>query len=314
MFKSGREEFLALGKTLAGQTNPLWVIAWGHGGVQGRTPVLHVRGPRLTSDDFKAFVAQRKQEDSRWVLFFRGSGSFARELMGDGRQIISSENETSFTSDPIGMGLLLKAVGDQRAISFQSLAEELGRATAAWYSERALARTEEPTLWMGRAKPRLLAAENPDQLASEPAARKQVNSNTTPGEPSAVWKDITRVEPQNYPDAAGIVLRRRMSYTLGSNPAIATEHEEFLQILTAEGKHLGDFDFAYSPPLENITFRDCEVLQTNGSLVRLDPDDVREAASESLADYPTGRRKFFSLPGVVPGAVLRLRYFTEWKR
>src|SRR5258708_2839112 len=39
-FKAGREEFLALGKTLAGQTNPVTVIVWGHGGMQGKTPVF----------------------------------------------------------------------------------------------------------------------------------------------------------------------------------------------------------------------------------------------------------------------------------
>ena len=42
--------------------------------------------------------------------------------------------------------------------------------------------------------------------------------------------------------------------------AIATEHDQFVQILTAEGKHFGDFDFSFSPPFENITFVDCEVL------------------------------------------------------
>src|SRR5580765_4020296 len=47
VLKPSREEFLALGKGLAGQTNPLVVIAWGHGGMQGATPVFHVRGPRL---------------------------------------------------------------------------------------------------------------------------------------------------------------------------------------------------------------------------------------------------------------------------
>src|ERR1043165_1081096 len=42
-----RTNFLSLGQSLAGQTNPLVVIAWGHGGKQGSTPVFHVRGPRI---------------------------------------------------------------------------------------------------------------------------------------------------------------------------------------------------------------------------------------------------------------------------
>ena len=39
----------------------------------------------------------------------------------------------------------------------------------------------------------------------------------------------------------GVLLRRRLSYTIGSNPAIAADHEEFIQILTPEGKRFGDF-------------------------------------------------------------------------
>jgi len=63
---------------------------------------------------------------------------------------------------------------------------------------------------------------------------------------------------------------------------MAVEHEEFVQILTAEGKHFGDFDFAYSPPFENITFAHCEVWQTNGNVLRLDPDEIRDTPKNQL--------------------------------
>src|SRR5207237_3488243 len=75
----------------------------------------------------------------------------------------------------------------------------------------------------------------------------------------------------------------------------------------------GDFDVSYSPPYEDIAFLDCEVLRPDGKLARLDPDAIREAREESVGDYQMGRRKFFSLPGVVPGAVLHVRYRTQWK-
>ena len=119
--KAGREEFLSLGKTLAGQTNPLVVIVWGHGGVQGKTPVLHVRGPRLAAGDFKAFVAQMPQAEARWVLWFRGSGRFASELAAGKRQILCSEKETRFSSDPVGMPLVLKLLRNRPEISFTAL-------------------------------------------------------------------------------------------------------------------------------------------------------------------------------------------------
>ncbi len=51
-----RTNFLSLNQSLAGGTNPLVLIAWGHGGRQGNTPVFHVRGPRITAADFKALA------------------------------------------------------------------------------------------------------------------------------------------------------------------------------------------------------------------------------------------------------------------
>jgi hypothetical protein len=288
--------------------------------------VLHVRGPRITAADFKAVARQAAAGESRWVLMFRGSGSFANELVGEGRRIISSEGETMFADDPVGMPLLLKLAKEKPELPFQGLAEELGRATEAWYKDRNLARTEEPTLWVATDKPRQLIVLAAEEEAGEGKAesRKQKAesrelraqspvSGETAGDLPEAWKEIKRVEARRYPEADGVILRRRVSYTLGSSPAIATEQEEFVQVLTPEGKHYGDFDVSYSPPFEDITFQDCEVLRPDGKLVRLDPDAIRDAHEQAVGDYQKGQRKFFSLPGVGPGAVLHVRYRTTWK-
>ena len=326
VLKGDRSNFLGLGQKLAGDTNALVVIAWGHGGRQGNMPVLHVRGPRITAADFKALASQAGTRESRWVLMFRGSGTFASELAGEGRQIISSEDETMFNDDPVGMPLLLKIARAKPELRFAELAEELGKATEAWYTDRHLARTEEPTLRVGTDKPRHLATPVAEEnvLASvKPAGAKGVATNTVsvaeseaaapPSDLPAVWKEIKRVEARNYPEADAVILRRRLSYTLGSNPAIATEQEAFMQVLTPEGKHYGDFDISYSPPYEDLSFLDCEVLRADGKLVRLDPDAIRDTHEQSVGDYQWGQRKFFSLPGVSPGAVLHVRYRTTWK-
>ncbi|MEI7940249.1 MAG: DUF3857 domain-containing protein [Verrucomicrobiota bacterium] len=333
VLKGDRSSFLSLGGKLAGETNALVVIAWGHGGRQGNQPVLHVRGPRITAADFKE-VARQAAGDSRWVLMFRGSGSFASELAGEGRQIISSEGGTMFSDDPIGMPLLLKLGKEKAELPFPGLAEELGRATEAWYKERNLARTEEPKLWAaeeggkgpeGRGAGGNRNIQHPTSNAQHPMGEGPTNTeipklrNTEPsaavlpGDLPAVWKEIKRVEARKYPEADAVILRRRLSYTLGSSPAIATEQEEFVQVLTPEGKHYGDFDVSYSPPFEDITFQDCEVLRPDGKLVRLDPDAIRDAREQAVGDYQKGQRKFFSLPGVAPGAVLHVRYRTTWK-
>ncbi|HEY5480798.1 MAG TPA: DUF3857 domain-containing protein [Verrucomicrobiae bacterium] len=326
VLKGDRSSFLGLGQKLAGGSNALVVIAWGHGGRQGNTPVLHVRGPRITAADFKAVAHQAAAGESRWVLMFQGSGSFANELAGERRQIISSEGEMMFSDDPVGMPLLLKLAKEKPELPFQGLAEELGRATEAWYRDRNLARTEEPTLWLATDKPRhlvVLAAEAEAGEAMKPEEPKPGATNAPSAEPAfvavvpgdlpAVWKEIKRVEARKYAEADAVILRRRLSYTLGSSPAIATEQEEFVQVLTPEGKRYGDFDVSYSPPHEDITFLDCEVLRPDGKLVRLDPDAIRDAREQAVGDYQRAQRKFFSLPGVGPGAVLHVRYRTIWK-
>src|SRR6266404_5719348 len=318
VFKANRTNFLALTKRFEGRTNSLRVIAWGHGGKQGSTPVLHVQGPRLTPSDFRAMASEIHGLESRWILMFRGSGRFASELAGESREILSSEHEMMFDSDPIGMTPLLKLARGSPGISFLKLAEALGRDTADWYAERNLAGTEEPTLWEGNGAARLLApGTGGDSLASRPAENKP-----EPEKPSApeqdqlppVWNEIKRVTGQQFPDSDAIILRRRISYTLGSNPAIGSEEEEFIQVLTAEGKRFGDFDISYTPPFEEIEFLDCEVLRPDGKLVRLDPDAIREERDQSSGDYQPNRRKTFSLPGVIPGAVLHIRHRHEWKK
>ena len=326
MLKANRSTFLGLGHTLVEPTNALVVIAWGHGGRQGRTPVLHVRGPRITPADFKDFANRVGARESRWLLMFRGSGSFASELAGEGRQIICSEGETMFNDDPVGMPLLLRIAKEKPELRFADLAQELGKDTEAWYANRHLARTEEPTLWAGTDKPRPLATPAAEENAvapAKPAEAKEAATNAVRDglqaevaaskDLSAVWKEIKRVEARNYPEADAVILRRRLSFTLGSNPAVAAEQEAFIQVLTPEGKHYGDFDISYSPPYEDLSFLDCEVLGSDGKLVRLDPDAIRDSREQSVGDYESGQRKFFSLPGVSPGAVMHVRYRTTWK-
>jgi hypothetical protein len=333
LLKADRSSFLGLSQTLDGKTNPLVVVAWGHGGRQGSTPVFHVRGPRLTASDFSGLAGKVSAGDSRWVLFFRGSGTFARGLTGEHRRILSSEAETMFNSDPVGMALLLNQSREAAAVSFEVLAERVGRSIADWYEERRLARTEEPTLWLAGAKPRPLAGgrdgepvavesanhkgdivapvqpAGTNQLLAEPLKGVQMSRELPP-----IWKEIHKIEAVDFPDADGVILRQRTTCTLGSSPALVKEHEEFLQVLTVEGKHFGDFDISFWPPDEEVDFQDCEVLLPDSQLARLTAEAINESHEQVVGDYRGPRRKFFSLPGVVPGAVLHVKYRTQWKK
>ncbi len=321
---NSRENFLALTHALRASKESLVVFAWGHGGLQKATPVFHVRGPRLTADDFKK-LAQAHGGDSRWMLFFRGSGSFATAVRAATREIVSTENETPFSSDPVGFELLLQILRHQPGISFPGLAAQLGETTAEWYEEKHLARTEEPTLWNGEDPPQLLAVlktptgfwgrKAPAWLAKIKQDDEKPAADAKPKEEvnSAAWKEVKLVEPSKVPDAAAVVLSRKISYVLGDAVALSQEHEEFIQILTEAGKHHGDFDVSYSPPEQTITFLDLEVRKPDGAVERVDPGAIHEAVQPTMPGYETTKRKIFSLPHVTPGAVLHVRYRTEWK-
>ena len=297
---ASRRNFLDLAGELDAET-PLTVFAWGHGGEIRGAPVLHVRGPRLEPADF-AHLAEASGEPARFVLLFRHSGDFARALAAPGREILASEHGTAFRSDPIAMGPLLEILRAEPGLDLTSLAERVGPAVRRWYEEQSLARQEEPTLWTeDRAPVALAGLESPE--AGETAS-------TLSG---IAWEDVEPVDPARYPDADAVVLRRVEKTTLGDRPAVQTEVDLFLQILTPEGTVHADFDLAYAPPEERLSFLDLEVRSPGGAVHRLTPDDVRDATPRALPGYRPATRKIFSLPGAVPGAILRVHYRRTWQ-
>jgi transglutaminase-like putative cysteine protease len=318
-YKPSRAEFLNAIAQLPASTNPVVAFIWGHGGMQGQAPVFHVRGPRLTPGDFKQFADKATTGPSTWVLMFRGSGHFATDLSSPQRHIIASEGESVFRNEPVGMSVLVKLLRTKPNSTLRGVADAFGPAVAKWFDDQNLARTEEPTLWAATESPRAL-------IAATPVLEKETASETPPkpavqtGEPSArtnapAWGDIARVKPSDYPDADSVILQRRITYTLGASPAVAAEHEEFIQILTAEGKDAGDFDIPYSPPHEKLEFLACEVQRPDGSVLKVDPDEIRETDESSEAPGSAlTQRKFFSVPDVHPGAIIHIRYTREWQK
>ena len=332
VLKADRESFLGIGSLLKGTAARLVVVAWGHAGRQGSTPVFHVSGPRLTPKDFSA-LADQAAAGSQWILMFRGSGLFAREMAGPGRRILSSDLDGRFTSDPTGMALLLSRARAHPSATLDSLAEDFGHAVVSWYEERHLARTEEPTFWDGAVPPRSLASASApktsepaktseqkstaSEVASADAGHDNPTNSASAGqgdELSGIWKRIKKVPGSDFPDADGVILWQGLSCMLGNSPALTTERDQFIQVLSAEGKDLGDFDLSYSPRDEELEFLACEVLGPDGKVTRLDPDAVNEAREPEVGDYQGSRRKFFSLPGSVPGAVLHIHYRSQWQK
>ena len=302
-----RDSVLALSRRIGGEAGPRVLFLWGHGGRQGEEPVFHVRGPRVTPEDLSRLVP--REGASRLILFFRGSGAFARAVAGKERQVLASEGEMGFRSDPVGLDVALRLWADRPFIPFEELADLLGRETVAWYEERHLARQEEPTLWAGAAAPRSLARTASEQeKAAAPAA---VPSPASQGD---AWRGIAAVDPKSHPDADAVVLRSRASFVLGDDPAIRAESDEFVQVLTAEGTRRADVDLTFWPPGENLTLLDAEVRLPDGQLERFPVDELREASSIPADEYRGPSRKAFSLPGATPGAILRLHVQREWKR
>jgi hypothetical protein len=301
-----RQNLLGLARSLTADTQPLVVLVWGHGGTQGRTPVFHVRGPRVTAEDLATLAAAVGQRESRFILSFRGSGQFARVLQQRGREILASEDDTTFRSDPVGFSLLTGLLTERPDGSFGDLAGRLAEATNRWYAGQHLARTEEPTLFAdGSPARRLIIAEPTLGDARAPAPRE-----VTLG---SAWTGITPVDPASQPDAEAVVLRRRARYTIGDSPALIHEVDEFVQVLTAEGESRADVDIQYAPPDERVAILDAEIRHPDGRVERLDVEAAREAPPEVLGPYRTPSRKMFSFPGARPGAILRLHRRGEWK-
>jgi transglutaminase-like putative cysteine protease len=290
-----REAFLALKTELAGQ--PLTAFMWGHAGKMGSKPVFHIRGPRLQPEDLRT-LADAAGPGSQWILSFPGSGLFAQVLCAENRQILTTENESTFETDPVSMSLLPPLLTDAK--TFEELGDTLAGAVSKYYESRQLVRREEPTLWSGTTAPLALATR-----AKAPSS--------PPAPAAAEWTQTPKVQAADFPGADGVVLWRKMSYVLGEATAVRQVHEEVIQVLQPEGKRLGDFDIQFSPPGENLEFTACEVLSPDGKQTVLPPDAIREVSGRALGDYSGPSRKIFSLPGVVPGALLHLRYEHSWK-
>lgn len=301
--ESNRKSFLALSDKVKGV--PLTVFAWGHGGMQGKSPVFHVRGPRLTPDDF-AGLAKAAGEKSDWIMMFIGSGDFARAIRAEGRRVVTSEGSTRFSSDPIGMSLFVRTLTNASG-DLDALGQQFGAATVKYYDERKLVRVEEPTLWLGAGDPRKLASDTP----LEPGTSKP--AQTSSSDSAVDWTKMSRVEAKDFPDDAGVVLRQKISYVLGETTASTEEREEVVQILTEEGKELGDFDISFSPPEENLEILACEILKPSGNVEKIDPDSIREVNQKTWAEYEVPSRKIFSIPGIAPGALLHIHFRRSWK-
>ena len=333
-----KKTFLGLTDSLKDAAPPVFVVL-GHGGNEGTTPVFHVPGPRLTPADF-ATVAKASPA-STWLLFFPGSGFFAKALKAPQRTVLATEaDDQHFNQDPISFGLLLGLLAQENDLA--KLADKLGAATDHWYKDRSLARTEEPALWVNENAPRkLIVAEaavaeaaplasgtnppigpapRPRPLRPRPAS--QPLPNPAPATPPAVttvaasasWKNIVPVKPADYPDADAVTLTRHESYQVDNDTAMTEDEESFVQILTRDGKRFGDFDFAYSPPDEDLNFVACEVRRPDGTIESLDPDAIHDGANAAQGTYNMGQRKIFSLPHVEPGAILHLHLQRSWKR
>lgn len=272
------------------------VIAWGHGGDLRGKAVFHVSGPRITPADFKTFVS------GKFLLFFTGSGEFAGILATENCEIFASENATRFTNDPIGIDVVLSLWKKQPGITLNQLARAAGVQIASWYTERQLARTEEPTLFVPGKEPLPVAA-----LPSSPDPRM---SPSPPFQPTGDLKSISKVSPADFPKADAVILNRSIRYTLGDDLAIDAEIDETTQILTSEGKARGDFAIPFSPPDEDLEFVALEILTPDGRIETFSSDDILENKS----DEENATQKRFSLPGVEPGSVLHVHYRRTWRR
>ena len=299
VFSNRRESLLSLKGS-----DPDLVLAWGHGGQQGTEPVLHVPGPRVTPADFLALAAPQSAKTSDWILYFKGSQAFAEALGNSSRRVLASEGEKTFTYDPVGLPLLLQAF--PHAAGLSALASLTAKAVDDWYNSRSLAATEQATLWLD-GQP--VSAPSTDAPAPSPG-----NAAAKADDPVSTWHSPPPVDPAAYTQADAVILHESIQAVIGDNPQLSQEEERYIQILTPEGKRFGDLDLAFSPPEENLTIIDCEIRQPDGRVEPVDTGAHDEGpAPDAPTDYPATQRKFFSVPNVVPGAIVHVHQRREWK-
>jgi hypothetical protein len=309
-----RATFLGLADRFKTAPSPVVFVVFGHGGSEGSTSVFHVPGPRLTPDDFATVAAG--EPSSTWLLFFPGSGNFARALQAEKRTVLATEaGDQVFTEDPISFGLFLNVLEKENDLN--RLGAAWGAATKNWYDSRQLARMEEPSLWVDTQPPRKLAEAATASSVTDAAPSATTNAAPAavpPGLTEADWKSIVPVDPAQYPQSDAITLSRHVAYLLDDNDGVTEDEEIFLQILTPAGKRYGDFQFSFSPPDEDLNFLACEVRLPDGQMESLDPDEIHDAAANAPEDYNMGRKKMFSFPHMEPGAIIHLHLQREWRR
>jgi hypothetical protein len=233
-----RATFLGLVDQLKTDPGPFTFFVFGHGGNQGNDSVFHVPGPRLMPADFATVAAG--EPASTWLLFFPGSGNFAKALQAPKRTLLASEaDDQVFTEDPVSFGLFLVAL--EKDTDLDKLGTDLGVATGNWYGSRQQARTEDPALWVEMEPPRKLtisidgAGTNVTDGSirpNPPAATNPVPETAPPPAPvDAVWQTITAVDPAKYPQSDAITLSRNVSYVIDDNNGVSEDEETFIQIL-----------------------------------------------------------------------------------
>lgn len=305
-----RTTFLGLAEKIknSGAEAPVYII-FGHGGTQGTTPVFHVPGPRLTSTDFIGVA--NASSASTWLLFFSGSSAFAGEIQSQQRTVLATEADQVFAQDPISFALFLDLLKNEQDL--KGLVSQLGLATDHWYASRSLARTEEPALWVDGQPPRKLIGSDATST-TDPVVTPSPSPAGVVAADDEAWKSIHSVEARNYSQSDAVILFRRVSYLIDDTEQITEEEETFLQILTREGKRFGDFNYAFSPPDEDLAFSSCEVKRPDGQIERLDPDNIHDATGSAPDGYPTTNQKIFSLPHAEPGSILHVKFQRQWKR
>jgi transglutaminase-like putative cysteine protease len=314
---NGRDELVRVARELAASPGPRVLLAFGHAGSMGRAPVFHVRGPRVTPDDL-GLLAHAGQPFQA-LLFFRGSGVFARALAG-AQTRLTSDRDRPFGSDPVALEVWLRLWRAEPGADLVTLARRLGPGVEQWYAGQGLVRTEEPTLWPAQGAPQALAAAALGPPGVTPAAAARAVDSRVPPSPEPTgptlveaWQGIQSVDPGRYPGEHALVLRRVRRVTLAQRPAVVEERDEFIQVLTVEGAALGNIDESFSPPDERLTFLDCEVRRPDGRVVRFDPEAFGVQAEAPEGEYRVPARRAFPLPDVVPGAVLRVHTRREWQ-
>jgi len=149
----GKDEILSQLARAEDGAAALWLFVIGHGTYDGRTYRFNIKGPDLTTDDFKSALTAGTAVPTVLVAATSSSGELASALAGEGRIVLAATRSGKEQNPPLFMSFFLEAAASaeadrnkDRRLSLREVFDFCEEHVAEWYREEGRLQSEHPVL------------------------------------------------------------------------------------------------------------------------------------------------------------------------